>query len=441
MKKNNPLVRDLLAILEPKEQDFLNYTILPELENISLKDRNIILERFRIIAENREQHPSSFPLDKEYDREHTEVEGVRRVTSPEKMLRLLVTGIISDVQEKKQESATLYQPEFLHSLRSSINRKRLYAAVKDSLIEISSKQESLSSEEPSLSEDSQEKYSALKRTITALRNPKLVNNKKLDAVTELIAQEILNRETGKNSSITNSSITNQQFLVARTNRRTIDLSRDNGCYGCCAFWGTGEGEEHHRLDIHSRYYASQLYLADPEIGLLFTHIEKNNALSSPTGVIIMASLLAKQIFGAQTGREERILLVDSIEAYRPKGDSRFPNHSLREFNNDAWRRINYNALFGIAKDIGAEKIVYNDEFWNQGGNTFTNYFLERTEAQKQTLSVRKENARTYIPDTFVDRFGFFLDALLRPEDYRGEHAIRGSYDCSGTVAGWVVDVR
>ncbi|HIH25012.1 TPA: hypothetical protein HA251_08320 [Candidatus Woesearchaeota archaeon] len=393
-----------------REATFLRDTIAPELLKYNERERHIILKRFRAVVENRAAHPSPFPV-KEYDRELVHEEGVRRVADPIEMARMLALGIISSDERLREKSHELYQEDVLRAIRSSIDRKRVYGNIK----------RYLNSDDPA----------DAAAMLDAMANPRLSNNNQLRSMTEFVRRRI----AGEDGPVTS--------LVARTNERTIDLSRSFGRYGCCAFWGTGEQEIRYQMDLDSRYHASVLYLADPEIGLLFNHLEKDGKLDIPSGVVIMASMLESD--PSTEGSERRALLIDSVEAYRPSWDRRFPDNPLREMKNDIWRRQNYNAILGIAADIGADAIVYNDDFWNEGGNTFTRYFLERARedghtAIKRAVSLRKEGGRSFIPPYYRDNFGFFLDCITPKENYHDYHAVQGSMDGCGNTTAWVVDL-
>jgi len=403
--------------LEPCEVSFLEKIIMPELSKYTRHEQEIILNRFKGVVENRNNYASPFPIDKEYDRTIIKAEGVRKVSNSLDMTRQLVLGIISRKNEVRERSFELYQEEILDQIRACIKPERIFAHVNGHLE----------------GEPNAQKTEAI---LDILSDKSITNNSRLDEIIVFLRNGLRNPDT----------ITEYQSLVARLNKRTIDLSRSYGKHGCCAFWGTGEQNIEYQLDLSSRYHASVLYLADPEIGLLFDHVEYKNDLGLPVGVVIMASMLGKPAHSSSQ-KEERILLVDSTETYRPKYDTRFPDQPLREMKNDIWRRINYNALFKIAEDIGAEKIFYNPVFWNEGGNTFTNYFLKRAQNEgldpKETIMhLRKEGGRKFIPPYYWDPFGFFLDCII-PKDSKhfcGEHAIKGSYDGEGTAKGWVIEL-
>lgn len=404
--------------LEPKEVAFLEETIKPELTKYTPKQQKIILNRFKAIVENRNKYPSVFPVNKEYDRELIQVYGVRKTGSIPEITRHLVLGIISKKDQLVKESSEFFQEDVLRSIRESIRPEKIFAKVNGQLKGKPTKKKALD-------------------IINILSDPSIQNNNKLKDIISFLKEGLLNP----------SSLEDYQSLVARLNKRTIELSRSHGMYGCCAFWGTGEQSLEYQLDLSSRYHTSVLYLTDPEIGLLFDHIETQGKLDIPTGAVIMASMLSKPT--ETTANEERTLLVDSIEAYRPSYDTRFPNNPLREMNNDIWRRVNYNAIFKIAEDIGATKLFYNPEFWNEGGNTFTNYFTKRAKSEgrnvtKQTLHLRKEGGRKFIPDYYWDPFGFFIDCII-PHDYKhfpnGEHAVKGNMEGKGIAKGLVIDLK
>jgi len=404
--------------LEQEEVSFLEEIIRPELAKYTPKQQMIILNRFKAVVENRKNYESLFPVDKEYDRELIKVCGVRKVGAPSELTRQLVLGIISRKEHLLQESFEFYQEDVLRNIRASIRPERIFNRVNGHL----------------KGKPTPENASGI---LDTLNDTSVQSNRALGDIVNFLRKGLADP----------SSLEGYKSLVARLNKRTINLSRSHGRFGSCAFWGTGEQSLEHQLDLSSRYHTSVLYLADPEIGLLFDHVEDKHKLDIPTGAVIMASMLSKQPYESTTC-EERTLLIDSTEAYRPDYDSRFPNNPLREMKNDIWRRINYNSILKIAEDIDATRLFYNPHFWNEGGNTFTNYFLKRANAEglnveEQTLHLRKEGGRKYIPNYYWDPFGFFIDCLI-PQDSKnfcGEHAIKGSYDGKGTATGWVVDIK
>jgi len=395
------------SLLEAKEIDFLKQTISPELEKFNREQQQIILNRFRAVVENRNIYQSPFPTEKEYDRELINVEGIRKITDFSEQVRYLALGIISRKEEIVEKSYEFFQKEILLNFRDSASPERIFAALNGHL----------------KGEPTSEKAQGI---LNVLSDKNYINNRILDNMI-MFFEKGMGQKQLKLSS-----------LVTRFNKRTIDLSRGNNRFGCCAFCGSGEGREEYQMNINSRYYSSILYLADPEIGLLFSHIDNKGSLSQPAGVMIMASMLGKE---EEKKTEERYLLIDSVEAYRPDYVGSFPDHPLREMKADIWRRTFYNAIQPIAKDIGATKIFYNDDFWNEGGKTFTNFFLERADARKQKVLLVKEGSRSFIPDYYVDKFGFFFDCIMPPENYDGAHAIKGNLKGKGTAYGWVVDVE
>jgi hypothetical protein len=360
------------------------------------------------------------------------------------MSRKLILGIISQKPELIEQSTELYQRDVLFNIRQNIDPKRIFGQVKKQI------------------HDSAISASDTVKMLDRITDKNYSNHAGLGEIAGFLKAQ-LEREAQR-------SLQEHPLLVAKTSRRTIDLSISYGKYGCCAFWGVVEQEEHYRANLDSRYHASTLYLADPEIGLLFHYMKKENIAGSiresnpdiddkPVGVIILADLLGSELDheanlenkikpNPQKRTQERILLVDSIEAYRPAHDSRFPDNPLRSMKNDTWRRLTYNSLFEIAKDIGASKILYNTDFWNEGGNTFTNYLLKRLSAdaidfkKDARVALRKEGGRKFIPPYYKDGFGFFLDSLIPhdSEHFTGVHAIKGNYDGSGTATGILIKV-
>lgn len=405
--------------LEKQEVSFLEEIITPELAKYTPKQQGIILNRFRAVVENRSRYVSVFPADKEYDRELIKAEGVRKIADPADMARQLVLGIISRKEHLRLQSFQYYQPEVLDTIRTSIRPEKIFTRVNGQL----------------KGNPTHEKASVI---LDVLTDSSIQNNSRLINIADFLKQGLAEP----------SSFNKYKSLVARLNKRTIDLSRSHGRFGCCAFWGTGEQNLEYQLDLGSRYHTSVLYLADPEIGLLFNHIEdKEGQKGLPAGAVIMASMLSRNPEESES-REEKTLLIDSVEAYRPDWDSRFPDNPLRKMKNNIWRRVNYNSIFMAAQDIGATRLFYNPDFWNDGGNTFTNYFLNRARSEgrslkKQSLHLRKPGARKYIPSYYHEPFGFLLDCII-PHDrkhYKGVHAIKGNHNGKGIAKGWAIDLR
>ena len=406
--------------LQPKEIIFLEEIIKPSIHEIGFnqKEQEIILNRYRAIVENRDKYISSLPI-KEYDRELIDVEGVRKIGDPNEMARKLVLGLISRKLEIIKSSHEFYQPELLNKIRENINPRRIFKQVEQDL-----------KDEPTT-----EKTNRLLKTIT---NSEYSNHNLLNNIADFILTGV------KDHKILNQ----KKSLITRTNERTIDLSISHSRYGCCAFWGIVEKELSYRKDLDSRYHASTLYLADPEIGIIFHHVENNGDADIPAGAIITVDMI-----GRNTGngvKLEKVLLVDSIEAYRPDWDTkRFPNNPLREMKNDIWRRLTYNSIFQAAKDIGASKIVYNENFWNEGGNTFTNYLYTRMKEENiefhrnQLFHLKKEGGKKFLPKYFEYDFGYFIDCII-PHDYEhysGAHATKGNWNCEGQAKVTAINLK
>jgi hypothetical protein len=424
-------------MLKPREIRFLEEIIKPSMLELdmSLENQKILLNRYKAIVENRTKYDSVFPV-KEYDRELIDVEGIRKIGPLDEMTRKLVLGLISRKPEIVLESYEFYQPDVLQKIANSIGTTRIYNRVKD-----------LIGNTPSKNPD--ENKANTRKILETIINPECSNNSTLNQIAYFILKNLDDP----------SIIQSPKTLVTRTSERTIDLSISYGKHGCCAFWGIVEREEHYRRNLDSRYHSSTLYLTDPEIGLIFHYIDnipgQDGDKNTPTGVVITSRMIGENITKGSTrilgeSKKEKVLLVDSIEAYRPDWDrTRFPDNPLREMKNDIWRRLTYNTLFQVAKDIGASKILYNTDFWNEGGNTFTQYMTSRMENEginfqyDQKFHVKKESGRKYIPSYYTDNFGYFIDCIT-PQDsehFEGAHAIKGNMNCEGIANVISIDLK
>lgn len=400
---------------------------------------SLILTRFKVILDNREKYSYSFPIG-EYGRRSVDHEGIIRIENLNEMTKQLALAAISRKPEVLKKAFEFFDQDLFANIRENLPQIEIFKQIGKYL-----KKNNLSDQEAQV-------------ILSTLRDRSNGNNRKLNEIVNFVERGILNP----------NDFAKYQSLVARVNVPSLDLTRSFGKNGCCAFWGTGERDPFYQFDLHSRYHASNLYLADPEVGLLFLHIEENGKLSHPVGSAIMAMLRGIEIEGMDSGRnlrreitprensdEKNYILVDSIETYRPEHDHRFQDDMpLRKTRPTIWHKLMMNGLINLAKeterDGRIDGIFYNPEFWNEGGNTFTEYFIKNLkeknfEVEKRKMLFRKALGRSCIPEDFQDKFGYFFDALMPPtgtsgwySQYDSYHAIRGSREMSGEAIGYLI---
>ncbi|AJF61942.1 TPA: hypothetical protein HA239_02570 [Candidatus Woesearchaeota archaeon] len=417
-----PKLEELLTDtrLMNEEHDFLVEYIQPRLHHFFLKDQEQILTRYRAIVENRQKFERSFP-EGEYSRSVIGLEGIVQLPeSPYDMLGLFSRAIITMNNKTLHEMYRYFDKNSLDTIRSNINGRRLYSKIRAYL-------------------NGDLNKASARELIAIFRDGLNPNNRKLERILDYIKK-----------AIESDKFENASYIVARVNTPRIDYTQDKGKTGSCAFLGILEGghNPHYQRDLNSRYHASLLYMADPEIGILALQVQRKNRLEHPSGLLIMADLIGKK---TKNSKKERYLLVDSVEAYRHSYDTRFAGDMpLREMDKNTWTKTLKEGLLNLAARTEHDYIFYNPRFYNPGGKEFTKKFISSIkengyQVETSTVTFWKKLGDSAIPKGFNYEFGYYLDAFMPSGNPRyfsaadPEHATQGIKNIQGRKArGYVI---
>ncbi|MCD6464653.1 hypothetical protein J7L02_03990, partial [Candidatus Woesearchaeota archaeon] len=155
----------------------------------------------------------------------------------------------------------------------------------------------------------------------------------------------------------------------------VDFLFDSTNTSCCAFMPLGENK-----------WASLVYLADRDVGLLKYKLESFTGSKDDVGVAIMAK--------CKDDQGNKVLLVDSVEFGR----------AFRDVVK-GWEEKFYKAIVKAAKDSGVDYVLFNIDVYNPSPDRFNKY-LKRKGLNLETVSLEKLHA---LPEgfskTYLEAFG------------------------------------